>query len=111
MQTACSILKKNGFAVITAPPGALITALKPLKVDGAGELPAIKKAKPNVWSPFIPKKLALFGGLRQHVFHLLLLHLFIYSFYIANVGVPKEAQSAQHGRSQTTLSEAPRRAQ
>lgn len=45
MQTACSILKKNGFAVITAPPGALITAVKPLKVDGAGKMPAIKKGR------------------------------------------------------------------
>lgn len=38
-------IKENGFTVITAPPGALITALKPLKVDGAGKLPAIKKGR------------------------------------------------------------------
>lgn len=93
VQTACSILKKNGLAVITDPPGALIAALKPLEVDGAGKLPAIKKGR-QIFG--VLSSLKNWHCLEVFVNMFSICHRSFYLFIIANVGLPKEAQTSQH---------------
>lgn len=88
-------IKGNGLAAITDPPGALIAALEPLKVDGAGKLPAIKKGRQIFGVLSSLKNWPCLEVFVNMFFHLPPL-LFIYLFIIADVVLPKEAQTSQH---------------